>query len=237
MAFLMGTPARSMRGGFSAPALVNAKENMDGQLVAGQWVEVSMEDLPTPVLLSGFVLSLRPGETLLTFPELLGPPEGLESEAQATVRYSNPSGSFTATGLIVRVASGPPVTVTFKRLVLASSDPRRAPARSAAVFPVALHIVRSRVAPPVGPDGIPGTAQNLNEDGLLLKTSLLLAVGDTVRLVPCDEPQPVEAQGRVVTVYESEGEGQFGVGIEFVYDDDGERERWLDFVARWRRGA
>jgi hypothetical protein len=237
MALLMGTEARSMRAGFSGPALANAKENMDGQLVAGQWVEVSMEDLPTPVLLSGFVLSLRPGEILLTFPDLLEPPEGLESEAQATVRYSNPSGSFTASGLIVRVASGPPVTVTFKRLVLTGSDPRRAPARSASGFPVSLHIVSSRVAPPVGPGGIPGTAQDLREQGVLLKTSLLLAVGDTVRLVPSDEPEPVGVQGRVVRVYEGEGEGQFGVGVEFVYNDVGERERWLDFAAKRRRSA
>ena len=57
------------------------KGNMEGQLVAGQWVEVSMEDLQTPVLLSGFVLSMRPSEVLLTFPDLLAPPQGLESEA------------------------------------------------------------------------------------------------------------------------------------------------------------
>jgi hypothetical protein len=89
---------------------------MESQLVAGQWVEVSMEDLQTPVLLSGFVLSMRPSEVLLTFPELLAPPKGLESEAQATVRYSTQSGQFTAIGQILRVAAGPPVTVTFKRL-------------------------------------------------------------------------------------------------------------------------
>ena len=65
---------------------------MESQLVAGQWVEVSMEDLQIPVLLSGFVLSMQPSGVLLTFPELLAPPKGLEFEAEATLRYSNRSG-------------------------------------------------------------------------------------------------------------------------------------------------
>ena len=193
-----------------------------------------MEELPTPVLLNGFVLSLRPSEVLLTFPELLEPPEGLESEPQATVRYSNASGSFVAMGIIVRVASGPPVTVTFKRLVPAGSGPRRPQARSTAVFPVSLHIVRSRVEPAGGLDEISGIAQDISDRGMLLKTSVLLAVGDLVRLVACDEPDQVEVHGRVVRVFEGEVKGQFGVGIEFLFGTDDERERWACFAARWR---
>ena len=193
-----------------------------------------MEDLPTPVLLNGFVLSLRPNEVLLTFPELLGPPEGLESEAHATVRYSNSSGSFTARGPIVRVASGPPVTVTFKRLLAAPAEPRRAAANSSAFFPISMQILRSRVEPSVGLDGISGMAQVQSERRLLLKTSLLLAVGDSVRLVPSDELE-VCVQGRVVTV--SESEGQFSVGIELVSDGPANRERWLHFAAKRRQAG
>jgi hypothetical protein len=211
---------------------------MEGQLVAGQWVEVSMEDLPTPVLVNGFVLSLRPSEVLLTFPELLEPPDGLESEGRATVRYSTAAGNFTALGHIVRVASGPPVTVTLKRLVPIGSDSRRTPVPSLNV-PVALHIVRSRVAMPFGADGVAGTAESLSDRDMLLKTSVLLAVGDTLRLDLRSPFGMAVVHGRVTRVSESAGKvrGQFGVGIEFVHETGDEREQWLSFTQRWRQGT
>jgi hypothetical protein len=205
---------------------------MEGQLVAGQWVEVSIEDLHTPILLTGFVLSLRANEVLLTFPDLLVLPEGLESEAQVIVRYNNSCGNYTAVGRIVRVASGPPVTVTFKRLIPMGSRPS---VRSPAVFPVALHIVSSRVTPMVGPEGTAGTVQNLSDSGVLLRTSILLAVGDTVRLDVPAGPDPLAVHGRVIRVFESEG--QFGVGIEFVHESDDEHEAWLRFAAERRQGV
>jgi len=211
---------------------------MEGQLVAGQWVDVSVEDLRTPVLLNGFVLRLRPSEVLLTFPELLEPPEGLESEAQATVRYSNSVGNFTAIGRIVRVASGPPVTVTFKRLVPMGENSRRAPVRLPGTLPVSLHIVNSRVAPPSGPGSVAAKAENLSDGGMLLHTSVLLAVGDTLRLVLAGQVGSVVVHGRVIRVFEGEGkvQGQFGVGIELVHETDDERELWLRFAEGWRRG-
>jgi len=197
-----------------------------------------MEDLSTPVLLNGFVLSLRSTEVLLTFPELLEPPEGLESEARATVRYSNSAGNFTALGHIVRVASGPPVTVTLKRLVPLGSDPRRTPV-PAPMVPVSLHIVKSRVALPVGPDGIPGMAQNLSDTDMLLETSVLLAVGDTLRLALGGLFGSAVVHGRVTRVSEGEGKvrGHFGVGIELAHDTDQEREQWLGLAQRWRQGG
>lgn len=196
-----------------------------------------MEDLPTPVLVNGFVLSLRPSEVLLTFPELLEPPEGLESEGRATVRYTTAAGNFMALGHIVRVASGPPVTVTLKRLTPMGSDSRRTPIPSLCV-PVALHIVHSRVASPFGADGAAGTAESLSDTEMLLKTSVLLAVGDTLRLDLRSSFGLAVVHGRVTTVSESTGKvrGQFGVGIELVHDTDDEREQWLRFTQRWRQG-
>lgn len=194
-----------------------------------------MEDLPTPVLLNGFVLRLRASEVLLTFPELLELPEGLESEAQATVRYSNGADRFAAVGRIVRVAAGPPVTVTLKRLLPLAADPRRTLA-TPAVLPVAIHIVSSRVAVPGGRDGVRAVAESVSATSLLLKTSVLLAVGDTVRLVVGEGPGGAIVGGRVIRVFESEGngQGQFGVGIDLVHDSDSERERWLQFVGDMR---
>ena len=212
------------------------KSNMESQLVAGQWVEVSMEDLQIPVLLSGFVLSMRPSEVLLTFPELLAPPMGLESEAQATVRYNNRAGQFTAIGQIQRVAAGPPVTVTFKRLSARGSDPLSRPIRTAARLPVSVRVVTSSVTSSLGQHDMPGWTENLSLSGMLISTSLLLAVGDVLHLAVRYGVEGPVVNGRVIRVHECEDRAQarFGVGVEFVHADEGERKCWLAFLARFQ---
>jgi hypothetical protein len=195
-----------------------------------------MEDLQTPVLLSGFVLSLRPSEVLLTFPELLAPPKGLESEAQATVRYRNQAGQFTAVGQILRVATGPPVTVTFKRLSPLGADPRRAPIRIAARMPVSVRVVTSSVASSLGQEDMPGWTENVSSSGMLLGTSLLLAVGDVLRLAVCHGAEGVVVHGRVIRVHENEDkeQAQFGVGVELSHPSEADRQRWFTFLARFQ---
>lgn len=200
-----------------------------------------MQNLRSPLLVNAFVLSLRPSEVLLTFPELLAPPEGLEAEASATLRYSNASGHYTAIGHILRVASGPPVTVTFKRLVPVESGPRvggnrHGLVRTAVNLPVTVHVMTSRVSSLEEPEGVPGQTENISSSGMLLLTSLLLAVGDMVRLVVRKDDASVEVCGRVVRVFETDDDkrGRFGVGLEFVHASDGERERWLHFAAGLR---
>jgi len=190
-----------------------------------------MEDLQTPVLLSGFVLSMRPSEVLLTFPELLAPPKGLESEAQATVRYRNQAGQFTASGHILRVATGPPVTITFKRLSPRGSDSR--PIRIVARLPVLVRVVTSSVTSSLGLEDMPSWTENLSATGLLLGTSLLLAVGDVLRLSISYGAEGVEAHGRVIRVYENEDRehAKFGVGVEFVHASKAQQQRWLAFLA------
>jgi len=195
-----------------------------------------MEDLQNPVLLSGFVLSMRPTEVLLTFPELLAPPKGLESEARATVRYTNPSGQFTAIGQILRVAAGPPVTITFKRLSPLGADPRRIPVRTAARLPVSVRVVTSSVVSSLGQEDMPGCTENLSSGGMLLGISLLLAVGDVLRLAVSDKGTTIVVHGRVIRVQESEHQEQsrFGVGVELVHSSESDRLQWLDFLARFQ---
>jgi hypothetical protein len=209
---------------------------MESQLVAGQWVEVSMENLQSPALLSGFVLSLRPSEVLLTFPELLAPPKGLESEAQATVRYSNQAGQFTAVGQILRVATGPPVTVTFKRLSPMGADPRRAPVRIPVRMPVSVRVVTSSVASSLGQEDMPGWTENVSSSGMLLGTSLLLAVGDVLRLAVCHGSEGVVVHGRVIRVHENDDEekAKFGVGVALSHPSEADRQRWFAFLARFQ---
>jgi len=195
-----------------------------------------MEDLQIPVLLSGFVLSLRPSEVLLTFPELPAPPKGLESEAQATVRYRNQAGQFIAVGQILRVAAGPPVTVTFKRLAPMGIDPRRAPIRIAARMPVSVRVVTSSVASSLGQADMPGWTENVSSSGMLLGTSLLLAIGDVLRLAVSHGSGDVVVHGRVIRVHENEEDEQakFGVGVELAHPSEADRQRWFAFLARYQ---
>lgn len=201
-----------------------------------------MEDLHTPVQLNGFVLSLRSSEVLLTFPELLAPPNGLEFEGRATLRFSNQAGPHTAIGHIVRVASGPPVTVTLERLAGVASEERRGPSRSSASLPVLVQVVASSVSSSVGQGESRGHAQSMSGDEMLLQTSVLLAVGDVVRVtVPSGDKAtlPCVLHGRAnrVTELDQQGECQFGVGIEFIHESDGERERWQRFVTQYQGGV
>ncbi len=207
---------------------------MDSQLVAGQWVEVSMEELPTPVQLSGFVLSTRAGELLLTFPELLSPPMGLEAEAQATLSYSNHAGRFGAIAQIQRVASGPPVTVTFKPLPGLGLDSRRAPLRIPAKFPVVLHALSSSVSSSAGEVDSAAWIEDVSAKGMLLSTSLLLAVGDVLAVHVSANVESPDVHARVVRVHESDNgaEGRFGVGVLVQPRSDAERRSWSGLVGR-----
>ncbi len=160
---------------------------------------------------------------------------GLESEARATVRYSTQSGQFTAMGHILRVAAGPPVTVTLKRLSPMGADSRRT--RTATRLPVSVRVVTSSVTSSLGQEDMPGWTENVSETGMLLATSLLLAVGDVLRLALSSGPESVVVSGRVTRVQESEDKsrGQFGVGVEIANASDTERARWAAFVARIQR--
>jgi hypothetical protein len=205
-----------------------------------------MGDQGSAALLCGFVLSVRPSEVLLTFPELLELPEGLESEVQVTVRYGDSSGTFAAVGRIARVAAGPPVTLTFKRLApvrvaarvantdVAVLDRQRATRNPASGPPVSIQVVSSRVALPLGPQGAAAAIEELSDDSLVVVTSVLLAVGDTLRIVvgvPGNGSEPgYDAQGRVVRVFEHDS--RFGVGVELVHRSGEEQRRWHDFVLR-----
>jgi hypothetical protein len=103
---------------------------------------------------------------------------------------------------------------------------------------VALHIVRSRVAALSGPDGIQGTAQNLSHKTMILHTSLLLAVGDTLRLELGDGADSVAVHGRVIRVErDSRGLTDFGVGVELAHETDDECRRWIELVDHARQAS
>ena len=201
-----------------------------------------MDDLHTPVQLNGFVLSWRTSEVLLTFPELIAPPRGLESEGQATFRYSNQFGSHTATGHIVRVASGPPVTVTFERLAKVDGGQKRGQLQAFVNVPVSVQVITSSVASSIGRQDGRAHTQKLSTDGMLLETTLLLAVGDVLRLVVLTDPEPAQGRvlhGRVVRSFEldQKSERPFGVGVEFVHETEGDRIAWVQFAAEFRGPA
>lgn len=207
---------------------------MDSQLVAGQWVEVSMEELATPLLLSGFVLRARGGELLLTFPELPAPPQGLEAEGQATLRYSNDAGRFAAVAHIQRVASGPPVTVTFKPVSALGRDPRRAPVRLPAKLPIVVRALTSSVSSSAGQVDASAWTEDVSATGMLLSTWLLVAVGDVLAVRVSLDGEGPELRVRVVRVHESDSgaDGRFGVGVELLPRSEAERQAWLDVIRR-----
>ena len=119
---------------------------MEGQLITGQWVEVLVDNPAGSAALSGFVLSLRQSEMLLTFPDLVEAPAGLESGHQVTIRHSSRLGRHTSHVRILRVAPGPPLSVATERLSQVETEQRRRSFRIQVKLPVMIQVVSSSIA-------------------------------------------------------------------------------------------
>ena len=99
-----GTPWPQFHCPARFPSFVRGKDyRADAQLVLGQWAEIFANGSLTP--LRGFVFSLRPGEVLFTFPDLLAAPDGLEAGHDVVVRYAGGSGRHTGHAAILRVSA------------------------------------------------------------------------------------------------------------------------------------
>src|ERR1019366_788484 len=107
----------------------------------------------------------------------------------------------------------PPVPVPLKPLPPLWPDSRRAPLRMPAKFPVVLHALSSSVSSSAG--AVDGAAwiEDVSASGMLLSTSLLLAVGDLLAVQVSANAESPDVRARVVRVHESDSgaEGRFGV--------------------------
>jgi hypothetical protein len=83
---------------------------------------------------------------------------------------------------------------------------------------------------------MPGWTENLSSNGMLLGTSLLLAIGDVLRLAVAYGADGTVVHGRVIRVQESEAkeQAQFGVGVELVHASEAGRQQWLGFLTRFQ---
>jgi hypothetical protein len=207
-------------------------------LVLGQWAEIFPNGSVTP--LRGFVFSLRPGEVLFTFPDLLTCPEGLESGHEAVVRYASGSGRHTGHAAILRVASGPPVTVALQRLVRVETEQRRQFPRIRVRLPATL-AAREEQAPG-GKGDARARIRDLGAGGISVETSLPLAAGDGVNLTV---PEPArtltrnarQVAGKVLRV-EKSAKGKRAprvASVEFSFTSDDERDAWARLVLALQR--
>jgi hypothetical protein len=206
----------------------------DAQLVLGQWAEIFTHGSLTP--LHGFVFSLRPGEVLFTFPDLLAAPDGLEAGHDVVVRYASRTGRHTGHAAILRVAGGPPVTAALQRLVRVETEQRRPFPRLSVRVPATL-VAREESQPPVGQPS-DAQARMRSAGGASVETSLPAAAGDEVKLTV---PGPArsaakrarQAGGKVLRVA-SAGKRR-AAGVEFSFTSDDERNAWAQLVQALRR--
>ena len=184
---------------------------LDAQLVLGQWADILANGSAAP--LHGFVFSLRPGEVLFTFPDLPTSPEGLEAGHEAVVRYASSTGRHTGRAAILRVASGPPVTVALQRLARVETEQRRQYPRLSVRLPATL--AAGVESPLMAGDGVdltvPGPA----------RTVAMYARHVTGKVLR------VERRKRAARV----------ASVEFSFTSEDERDAWARLVlALQRRG-
>jgi Tfp pilus assembly protein PilZ len=217
---------------------------MEGQLVTGQWVEILAGDPATATCLSGFVLSLRPTEMLITFPDLLELPAWLESGGEVRVRHASHFGQHSGLVRILRVAAGPPPSLVLERLTHVETEQRRRSVRHAACLPVSIRVVASKRKQQIGLQEARARTRNLSASGLLIETSLLLRVGEIVELTLAEvdpglvlRPDRFAIRGKVVRVdaLGTSPRRAQGAAVELVPDNEASRTKWAQFMLALQR--
>jgi len=217
---------------------------MEGQLVTGQWVELLAGDPASLQRLSGFVLSLRPAEMLITFPDLLDVPAWLESGADVTIRHGSHFGQHTGQVRILRVAVGPPPSVVLERLTQVETEQRRRCYRVPACLPLSIRVTESLRKELVGQEEPRGRTRNISASGILVETGLPVTVGDVVELtvlglglgLATSQPRHV-ILGRVVRVeaLDTSSRRSKGVAVELVPESDQSKTQWAQFAIELQR--
>jgi hypothetical protein len=226
----------------SARRLRSKRIEAETQLVPGQWAEILTAG--STACLSGFVFSIRAGEVLFTFPDLLKCPAGLEVGHGVEVRYSSSTGRHSGQADILRVAKGPPVTVAVQHLTNLQTEQRRRYPR------ISLKIPATLVAgePSEQADGTQSDGRaricNLGAGGGLLETSLSLAAGDKVNVTLPESAKNManhngsrQVMGKVIRV-EKGSTGRRGprvASVEFSFNSDDERDGWARLVLAQQR--
>ena len=212
----------------------------DAQLVLGQWAEIFANGSLTP--LHGFVFSLRPGEVLFTFPDLLAAPDGLEAGHDVVVRYASGPGRHTGHAAILRVSGGPPGTAALQRLVRVETEQRRRFSRLSVRLPATLAARDESPQEVSEQSDARASVRNLSAGGVSVETSLPLAAGDGVNLTVPEKARTVaknarRVAGKVLRV-EKSGKRKRAprvASVEFSFTSDDERNAWAQLVLALRR--
>ena len=212
----------------------------DAQLVLGQWAEIFTHGSLTS--LHGFVFSLRPGEVLFTFPDLLAAPDGLEAGHDVIVRYASRTGRHTGHAAILRVAGGPPVTAALQRLVRVETEQRRQFPRMSVRLPATLAAAQESLAAAGEPSDAHARVRDLGAGGASVETSLPVAAGDDVKLTVPGPARSAAKRARQVAgkVLRVEKRGKRkraprAASVEFSFTSDDERNAWAQLVLALRR--
>jgi hypothetical protein len=217
---------------------------MEGQLVTGQWVEILAVDPALHQRLSGFVLSLRPTEMLVTFPDLLDIPLWLEFGGEVTIRHGSRFGQHTGQVRILRVAVGPPPSVVLERMTQIETEQRRRCHRVPACLPIGIRVTESTRTELIGQEESRARTRNISASGILVETSLPVTVGDVVALTieglglaaATLQPRYV-IRGRVVRVeaLDSSSRRSKCAGVELVPESEASRTQWAQFAIELQR--
>jgi hypothetical protein len=211
------------------------KQMAEGPLI-GQAVQVRARNLVLPAV----VYSAAGPHILLSLGPLPEIPAALTIEASIKLRYATSLGLHELSTFIVSVGGKENVTLSLAHTREGQTIQRRNFFRVPACLSVAVNFARNGYA-----DGRAIT-QDISAGGMRLETALHAALGDQLQLVVQTPrnfrrnlPPELTCRGRVVRVLEEalRGAQYSSLGVEFAFELERERDRWVQLSFDLQRGV
>jgi hypothetical protein len=217
-------------------------------LLVGQLVELELErnGSSPPTRIDANVIGLPPREIQLALTNIAALPAGLEVGRQVWIRFSNALGLHQTRCAISRVTPGKALVVALARAPQVETVQRRKFFRVPAALSVRFDVLTSAIPEATGKVEPRGLAQDISAGGIRLESSLLLAVGDWLHVtvqVPRgfrrQLPAELACEARVVRVLELRARNKiaYGLGLEFEFASESERDRWVHLTFDLQRGV
>lgn len=196
--------------------------------------------------LRGVVMGMTPQEVTVAFPDLSGIPSSYSSGRALLVKFWSHLGIHHAKSVIVRTGGlGTHPGMVIQRFGSFETVQQRRYFRVVTSLQAAFAVLKSAYQEAQGRKDVRAATRDISAGGMSFETSLRLAPGDLVRITVTPPkmaqklfPNPLEADAKVVRAGDTEkgAKNLYGIGVEYLFTVEAERDRWVQFTFELQRG-